>query len=89
MSYPSIYRGVVVSAAEYKTPPHRLQVAVPKITAAEGVWALPCFPAPKSAGLPRAPLVGEGVWIAFENGNLSYPVYLGFFGARDTTSSGQ
>lgn len=85
--YHGLYRGVVVNADDYAFPPHRIQVAIPKLTSGYGTQALPCFPSPKSAGLPSAPQPGEGVWIAFEDGNIGYPVYLGFFGHRDTDTS--
>lgn len=89
MKHTGLYRGVVVDAREYAVAPHRLQIAIPKITSAYGLWAMPCFPQPKGAGLPAAPEPGEGVWVMFEDGNLGYPVYLGFFGPRNTGSSAQ
>lgn len=81
-SWTGLYRGVVLSAADFATPPHRLTVVVPQITSSLGVPALPCFPFPKAGGGWWPPEPGEGVWVMFENGDLNYPVWMGFFGSR-------
>ena len=81
-TWTGLYRGVVVSTADFATAPHRLTVAVPQVTGSLGVPALPCFPYPKSKPEFPAPEVGEGIWVMFENGDLNYPVWLGFFGSR-------
>ena len=86
-TYPGIYRGVVVSTREFSKPPHRIRVAVPKLTDDAGMLATPCFPAP---GFLPTPKEGDGVWVMFEGGDINYPVYVGFFGelVSSTLSNG-
>lgn len=58
----------------------RLKVSVKDITDTEGIWAEPCVP---FAGADRAffalPPQGTGVWVEFLGGNISKPVYCGFY----------
>jgi uncharacterized protein involved in type VI secretion and phage assembly len=43
-------------------------------------WAMPCFPiAGKQQGTYFIPQIGAGVWIEFENGDPSYPIWTGCF----------
>ncbi|MBV8299834.1 MAG: hypothetical protein JO083_09865 [Candidatus Eremiobacteraeota bacterium] len=73
------YRGIVVS----NTDPlnlGRIQATVPRLLAAETLgWALPAFPYGGVAeeGYFAVPSVGAGVWIEFEEGDLSYPIWTG------------
>lgn len=49
----------------------------------ETTWAMPCVPfAGQSHGLVLLPEVGDGVWIEFEAGDPSRPVYSGFWWSR-------
>lgn len=82
--YHGIYRGVVTSNTDFASPPHRLTVAIPQLTAANGLPALPSFPTAASQRVLDPPEVGEGVWVMFENGDLNYPVYTGFFGGSSS-----
>ncbi|MDP9422445.1 MAG: phage baseplate assembly protein V [Pseudomonadota bacterium] len=62
----------------------RIQAFVPGVL--QGVttgWAMPCAPVagPKS-GFFAVPLIGSGVWMEFEGGELSKPIWVGgFWGA--------
>jgi hypothetical protein len=68
-----LYRGVVVDATDPQTL-HRLLVEVPTVLGTRPIWALPCVPPAAGASLPG---VGAVVWIAFEEGDVHRPVWLG------------
>ena len=69
----SIYRGVVTNNTDPSSL-MRLQVRVPSVLGNQMVWALPCIQNGTSVTLPA---IGKGVWIMFENGNPSSPVWMG------------
>ncbi|AJE85092.1 hypothetical protein SLNWT_4716 [Streptomyces albus] len=57
----------------------RITVSVPDVLGDEpSTWALPCLPftGPQS-GQFTVPAVGAGVWVEFEQGDPSYPVWTG------------
>ena len=59
----------------------RIQATVPAVlgTTMSG-WALPCVPyAGPNEGMFFLPSVGAGVWIEFEGGDVSYPVWTGCY----------
>ena len=68
-----LYRGVVVDANDPQML-HRLRVEVPAIVASGPAWALPSLP---PGGTVPAPTPGTVVWIAFEEGDVDRPVWLG------------
>ena len=73
------YRGTVVDNAD-PLKRGRLRVTVPAVLGAVEVWASPCVPyAGPNLGFYAMPEVGTGVWIDFEAGDVSYPVWVGFF----------
>ncbi len=73
------YRGLVVDN-EDPTKRGRLKVRVPAVMGEEEVWALPCAPyAGDGVGLFLLPEVGTGVWVEFEAGDPSFPIWAGFF----------
>ena len=66
-----IYRAVVVNAVD-PMGQRRLLVTVPEVSGT-AVWALPCVPA-GSRAMPRA---GAFVWVQFEAGDVTRPVWVG------------
>jgi len=60
----------------------RLEIKVPQVLKETVVWALPCVPyAGKNIGFFAMPNPGVGVWIEFEAGDPSYPIWTGCFWA--------
>lgn len=59
----------------------RLQVQVPDVTGlAPASWAMPCVPvAGIQNGFFALPMIGSGVWVEFEQGNVDYPIWVGCF----------
>jgi uncharacterized protein involved in type VI secretion and phage assembly len=73
------YRGTVADNND-PTSRGRLQVSVPAVMGGASVWAMPCVPyAGDSVGFFALPDVGTGVWVEFEAGNPSYPIWVGCF----------
>lgn len=73
------YRGFV---SDNQDPDNlgRLKATVPGLLGTETCgWALPCVPygGDVEQGLFAIPEVGAGVWIEFEGGDLSYPIWVG------------
>jgi hypothetical protein len=82
LSWDGIYRGV---CSDNQDPEQlgRITVRVPTVYG-NGVsgWALPSLP----PGWTELPAVGDQVWVVFEGGRSSYPVWLGVFDQRVPTS---
>jgi len=77
------YRGKVVDNND-PTGLGRLKVIVPAVMGNEPVWAMPCAPyAGNNMGLYAIPEKGTGVWVEFEAGDPSYPIWVGCFWADD------
>lgn len=75
------YRGQVISN-EDPLKKGRLQITVPQVLSATPAWAEPCVPyAGANLGFFAMPEVGGGVWIEFEAGDPSYPIWTGCFWA--------
>lgn len=73
------YRGVVVDQND-PIQVGRLQVKVPEIHGSDAVWAWPCVPyAGKGVGWFMLPPVNAGVWVEFEAGDPSRPIWVGCF----------
>jgi hypothetical protein len=72
------YRGIVTSNTDPLSL-GRLQALVPEVLGeSPSSWALPCTPyAGTGAGQFTIPPVGAGVWIEFEAGNVSRPIWAG------------
>ena len=70
------YRGIV-SAADASTM--RIKAKVPSVLGEkETGWCMPCVPyAGRNAGFAFLPEPGSGVWIEFEGGDVSYPIWVG------------
>jgi len=76
-----LYRGNVYSN---KDPLNqgRLRLRVPQVLADQITdWA---WPVDTSAANFEVPSVGQGIWVAFEGGNPSFPVWVGTFGIDKT-----
>lgn len=73
------YRGVVTDNRD-PTQRGRLKVRVPAVLDEAEVWAMPCVPyAGDGVGLYTLPEPDTGVWVEFEGGDPSYPIWSGFF----------
>jgi uncharacterized protein involved in type VI secretion and phage assembly len=74
--FPGLYAGTVVDV-EDPGKLGRIKVRVPAVYGAGGAdldaWARPCFP----SGHFFVPDVGDHVWVAFENADPSFPVWIG------------
>jgi uncharacterized protein involved in type VI secretion and phage assembly len=67
------YSGVVVGDDDPQKL-GRLQVQVPALwSGADPMWARPCFP----PGQFFTPAIGASVWVEFEAGDTSYPIWVG------------
>jgi uncharacterized protein involved in type VI secretion and phage assembly len=56
----------------------RLRVKVPQVLGEAEVWALPCVPyAGKDVGFFTLPKTGTVVWVEFEAGDPSFPIWTG------------
>lgn len=73
------YRGLVADNND-PTQRGRLQVTVNAVMGEEAVWAMPCLPySGDGMGTYLMPEIGTGVWVEFEAGDPSYPVWTGCF----------
>ena len=77
------HRGKVVSNSD-PTKRGRLKVTVESVLGSLEVWAMPCVPyAGPGVGLCSLPPEKAGVWIEFERGDPSFPIWTGCFWADD------
>jgi hypothetical protein len=73
------YRGVVTNNQD-PTNRARLKVLIPAVLDGQEIWAMPCVPyAGERIGSYMLPAVGSGLWIEFEGGDPSYPIWTGCF----------
>jgi uncharacterized protein involved in type VI secretion and phage assembly len=72
------YRGVVTQV-DGKTM--RLKAKVQSVLLQQETgWAMPCVPyAGPQVGIAFLPEVGSGVWIEFEGGDVSFPIWTGCY----------
>jgi uncharacterized protein involved in type VI secretion and phage assembly len=70
------YRGIVV---DVDASTMRVKALVPSVLGeTETGWAMPCVPyAGSNVGFAFLPEIGSGVWIEFEGGDVSYPIWVG------------
>jgi uncharacterized protein involved in type VI secretion and phage assembly len=70
------YRGVVV---DVDAGTMRVKASVPAVLGPQvSGWARPCVPfAGPNAGFAFLPDIGAGIWIEFEGGDVSLPVWVG------------
>jgi hypothetical protein len=78
------YRGTVTDNQDPRSQ-GRVRVRVPEVlTDVDSGWALPCVPyAGAQTGAYSVPAVGAGVWIEFEAGDVSRPVWVGGWWGSD------
>ncbi len=75
------YRGQVTNNAD-PTNRGRIQVIVPAVLSELEVWAMPCLPyTGNNMGIYTIPEPGSGVWVEFEGGDTSYPIWTGGYWA--------
>lgn len=76
------YRGTVTDI-EPKTL--RIKAKVPAVLGQQKTgWCVPCVPyAGKNVGFAFLPEEGAGVWIEFEGGDVSYPIWSGCYWRTD------
>ena len=72
------YRGVVT---DVDASTMRIKASVPSVLPSVPTgWCMPCVPyAGPQVGVIMLPEVGSGVWIEFEGGDVSYPIWVGGF----------
>jgi uncharacterized protein involved in type VI secretion and phage assembly len=80
------YRGTVTDIDESTL---RIKAKVPAVLQDhETGWCMPCVPyAGKDVGFVFIPEKGSGVWIEFEGGDVSYPVWTGCYWRSDEMPS--
>ena len=77
------YRGTVTDNAD-ATSRGRIKVRVPAVLGDLEVWAMPCVPyAGTQVGFYSLPNADTGVWVEFEAGDPSYPIWTGCFWGDD------
>ena len=75
------YRGVVTDNTD-PTSRGRIKVKVPAVLGELETWAMPCVPyAGDGVGSYILPEPNAGVWVEFEAGDPSYPIWTGCFWA--------
>jgi uncharacterized protein involved in type VI secretion and phage assembly len=74
------YRGTVVNNIDPEQR-GRIQVMVADVSGfALTSWALPALPiGGLQMGMFSVPMIGSGVWVEFEQGDLDYPIWVGVF----------
>ncbi len=79
-NYLGKYRGVVLNNVD-PLQKGRLQVQVPDVAGVIPLtWAMPCVPvAGIQNGMVALPMIGSGVWIEFEQGRPTHPIWVGCF----------
>jgi uncharacterized protein involved in type VI secretion and phage assembly len=80
------YRGIVT---DVDSSTLRVKATVPAVLGTtETGWCLPCVPyAGKDVGFFFTPDTGAAVWIEFEGGDVSYPIWSGCFWRSDELPS--
>jgi uncharacterized protein involved in type VI secretion and phage assembly len=73
------YRGTVSDNAD-PTNRGRIKVKVPAVLGTVESWAMPCVPyAGQGVGFYSLPASGTGIWVEFEAGDPSFPIWTGCF----------
>jgi hypothetical protein len=75
------YRGLVTDNGD-PTNRGRVKVRVPAVLKDLEIWAMPCLPyTGNNMGVYLIPEAGAGVWVEFEAGDPSYPIWNGGYWA--------
>ena len=75
------YRGTVSDNTD-SAARGRIKVRVPAVLGDLELWAMPCVPyAGSQVGFYTMPPAGAGVWVEFEGGDPSFPIWSGCFWA--------
>jgi hypothetical protein len=79
--FPGVYRGVCVNNKDPEGH-RRIKLTVPQLTdGAVSNWA---WPKENSGVKTEVPTIGEGVFVMFEGGHPSYPIWIGTYGKHKT-----
>jgi uncharacterized protein involved in type VI secretion and phage assembly len=80
------YRGTVT---DIDADTLRIKAKVPSVLGQQPTgWCMPCVPyAGKDVGIAFLPEEGSGVWIEFEGGDVSYPIWTGCYWRTDEIPS--
>lgn len=72
------YRGIVT---DVDASTCRIKAKVPAVLGdTDSGWCMPCVPyAGPQVGIAFLPEIGSGVWVEFEGGDVSYPVWVGCY----------
>jgi len=83
------YRGVVTGNQD-PMGRGRLEVQVPSVMGEETLWALPCVAyAGPGVGTYFIPPIDARVWVEFEGGDISYPIWAGcYWGDNEAPATG-
>lgn len=83
------YRGRVVNTVD-PLGIGRVQVDVPDVGGLSAVWAMPCFPiAAGTVGVGDLPPIDARVWVEFEAGDPSFPIWTGrYYSSPDEVPTG-
>jgi hypothetical protein len=77
VSFYGVYRGVVADTRDPLSK-NRIRVKVPQVLDTQITeW---CWPINTSGVSLPTPAIGQGVWVMFEGGNPSFPIWAGPFG---------
>lgn len=82
------YRGTVTDI-DQDANLGRIKAKVPAVLGEQKTgWCMPCVPyAGQDVGFLFTPEVGSGVWIEFEGGDVSYPIWSGCYWRSDEMPS--
>jgi uncharacterized protein involved in type VI secretion and phage assembly len=74
------YRGTVINNVDPEMR-GRVQLMVPDVSGfALTSWALPALPIGGiQMGMFGVPMIGSGVWVEFEQGDIDYPIWVGVY----------
>jgi CubicO group peptidase (beta-lactamase class C family) len=79
-----VYRGKVVSTAD-PLRKNRLKLLVPQVLNQEPTsWV---WPREDASTKTQVPSIGQGVWVMFEGGDPSHPIWMGTFGKVEGAGS--